>query len=473
MPIPVACGGCGKRFKAPDRGAGKQVPCPACKTMISIPAAEPAEAEDDEYRLAEPPPAVSVIRALPPKVMSPSPSSSGALSPTTKAWVPSTRSSTPSWLRHLHWCLALAMIPLAVSIFVPDKSVSESIAQTSDEPATAEPSPSQRGKAATPAAGQPVANTEPTPDEEARLSEAMEQMSVDELFAALPGHKLPGALLARNSYLHWLFAFIAAAAYMTFLVFLASDKSAQPLHLLGLGLFTATGGIILLLVVQALAGLGFLRVRGGIIGLILLILGLIGLSYNAALSPDTGFVLSFVGFTCGVGLCEEVCKAIPILVYYRTDNQQTWRGAFLWGLASGTGFGVSEGVMYSQDFYNGISGPGIYVVRFVSCVALHAIWSGSVGISVNQRQYLLQEDHEDWWIYALAVLQMIAIPMVLHGLYDTLLKKDMEFFALVTAGASFGYLAWQISHLRTSDDEDERAAYVSQYIRSKAVAQGA
>jgi len=112
-------------------------------------------------------------------------------------------------------------------------------------------------------------------------------------------------------------------------------------------------------------------------------------------------------------------------------------------------------------------------VRFVSCVALHAIWAGSIGISINQRQDLLQEDADEWWWYALAVLRLIAIPMVLHGLYDTLLKKDLEFLALLIAAASFGYLAWQISHLRSSDDEDERAAYVARYIRAKAAAQGA
>jgi RsiW-degrading membrane proteinase PrsW (M82 family) len=368
------------------------------------------------------------------------------------------------------------MIPLAVSIFVPDTPPDESEIARAMEPATTEPSPSQTGKTTTPADGQTTPNnTESAPEDEAKLREVLSQMSLDDVFNVLPGRKLPGAFLARNTYIHWLFAVIAATAYMLFLLFLASDKSAQPLHLLGLGAFTATGGIMLLLGVQFLAGLGFLRVRGGIIGLILLILGLIGLSYRAALSPDTGLILSFVGFTCGVGLCEEICKALPLLCYYNNDNSQTWRGAFLWGLASGVGFGVAEGVMYSQDFYNGISGPGIYVVRFVSCVALHAIWAGSIGISINQRQYLLQEEHdeEDWWVYCLAVLRIIAIPMVLHGLYDTLLKKDMELFALLTAAASFGYLAWQISHLRGSDDEDERAAHVASYIRAKAAAQGA
>jgi protease PrsW len=468
MPIPVVCGGCGKCFKAPDRGAGKKVPCPTCKTTISIPAAPPVP-DDDEYRLVEEPRPAPSAEAAPAKG---GPSGTAAAVVAKPTWVPPTKRSTPTWLRHLHWCLALAMIPLAVSIFVPDKSEEQATAQTSNEPTSVSSSPVDSGKSPGRVTGQPApGGPEKSDDDKAQVREILDHMSLDDLLGALPGHKLPRALLARDTYLHWLFALFTAAAYMTVLIVLASDKSAQALHLLGLGLFTATGGIVLLFVVQMLSTIGVVRV-GGVIGLALLILLLIGLSYSVALSPDSGLITSFIGFTCGVGLCEEVCKALPILVYYRIGNQQSWRGAFLWGLASGTGFGVSEAIMYSQDFYNGIAGPGIYVVRFVSCVALHAIWAGSIGISINQRQYLLQEDHEEWWMYALAVLRIIAIPMVLHGLYDTLLKKDLDFLALLAAAASFGYLAWQISHLRGSDDEDERAAYVAKYIRSKAAAQG-
>jgi RsiW-degrading membrane proteinase PrsW (M82 family) len=494
MPIPVACDGCGKRFKAPDRGAGKKVPCPACQAVILIPAATVAVEEEDEYRLAEEPRPAPTTRVMPkrsadstaagglrsaPSTARPpgtAPQSQGAAdkeSPAAArpvsaapAWVPPTRSSTPNWLRHLHWCLALAMIPLAISIFVPERSPVDSIVEASNVPQQPDTSTSQPGDAASPA------SEELSQEDKARLQEVLDQMSVGDLLSALPNGKLPGALLPRDSHLHWLFAGIAAAGYLTFLVFLASDKSAQPLHLIGLGLFTGTGGILLLLFVQLAATIGTVRVRGAG-GLIVLVLALIGLSYRAALDPDMGLFASFVGFCCGVGLCEEVCKALPILIYYRIGNTQTWRGAFLWGLASGTGFGVSEGIMYSQEFYNGIAGAGTYVVRFVSCVALHAIWAGSIGISINQRQDLLQEDLDEWWWYGLAVLRLIAVPMILHGLYDAFLKKDLELLALLTAVASFGYLAWQISHLRTSDDEDERAAYVTRYIRSKAASSGA
>jgi RsiW-degrading membrane proteinase PrsW (M82 family) len=391
-------------------------------------------------------------------------------------WVPPTKSSTPTWLRHLHWCLALAMIPLALSVVIPHESTEELTERllrslraanptlvSTDGPAAAADNPAAKADAP------PESETPPAEEDETELADLLEEMSLDDLMSMLPQRKLEGAFLARNSHLHWLFALLSVVTYMTFFVFLASDNSAKSWHLLGLGTFTATVGIVLLLIVQALSMIGFVG-GGGIVGLILAVLSLIGLSYSAALDPDIGFFGSFVGFTCGVGLCEELCKALPILVYYRIGNTQNWRGAFLWGLASGTGFGVSEGIMYSGDFYNGICGPGIYVVRFVSCVALHAIWTGSVAISINQRQSLIQEEQEHWPIYVLAVLWMIAIPMVLHGLYDTLLKKDLELLALVVAAASFGYLAWVISRLRHSDDEDERAAYVAQFIRSKAAA---
>jgi RsiW-degrading membrane proteinase PrsW (M82 family) len=247
------------------------------------------------------------------------------------------------------------MVPLAVNIFVPGETaeqLEERVAR-SFESVTVEPTA--------------VVN-EPSQDADFDAADL-------DIFQFLPGHKLQGAFLSRYSWLPWGFALAAAGLYLTFCCFLASDKSANPLHLLGLGLFTATGGIALLLGVQFLATampLSGFRIRG-IIGLVFLLLALIGASYAIAESPDSGVMLSFIGFTAGVGFCEEVCKAIPLLVYYRERNKQTWRGAFLWGLASGVGFGVAEGIMYSQSFYNGVSGWDIYVVRFISCVALHAL----------------------------------------------------------------------------------------------------
>jgi RsiW-degrading membrane proteinase PrsW (M82 family) len=86
-----------------------------------------------------------------------------------------------------------------------------------------------------------------------------------------------------------------------------------------------------------------------------LVVQFIGFSYSAAADPENGFMLSFVGFTIGVGFCEEFCKIMPVYMAVNGRDDMNWRGAMVWGLASGIGFGVAEGVIYSIDYYNGIA----------------------------------------------------------------------------------------------------------------------
>ncbi len=98
----------------------------------------------------------------------------------------------------------------------------------------------------------------------------------------------------------------------------------------------------------------------------------------------------------------------------------------------------------------------MYVVRFVSCVALHAIWTASVGITMWRRQETIQGEL-DWTTYCLAVLRILAVPMVLHGLYDTLLKKDLELWATAAGVATFAWFAFQVEMARGTDGEPENA----------------
>ena len=46
-------------------------------------------------------------------------------------------------------------------------------------------------------------------------------------------------------------------------------------------------------------------------------------------------------------------------------------------------------------------------------------------------------------------------PMVLHGAYDTLLKKEMNSWALLVAGVSFLWLVFQIETARRKDPAGE------------------
>jgi hypothetical protein len=72
----------------------------------------------------------------------------------------------------------------------------------------------------------------------------------------------------------------------------------------------------------------------------------------------------------------------------------------------------------------------------------------------------------DWLVRSVAV---VAVPMVLHGLYDTLLKKEMSAPALGVAAFSFLYLAFQISRLRGVDDQAAHEGMLREYRRRNAM----
>jgi RsiW-degrading membrane proteinase PrsW (M82 family) len=160
------------------------------------------------------------------------------------------------------------------------------------------------------------------------------------------------------------------------------------------------------------------------------------------MDPENGFLLSFLGFTCGVGLCEEATKAIPIVRALLGTSEVPLRRALLLGLSSGVGFGVAEGVTYCSDFYNGLYGADTYVLRFVSCVALHAMWSASSAMALVEQRKKLQglQKALDMLVF---FVQRAFVPMVLHGLYDTLLKQGQSLFALGVAVVTFAWFAFQ------------------------------
>jgi RsiW-degrading membrane proteinase PrsW (M82 family) len=461
MPLTVECPSCGKKLKAGERLAGLTRPCPACGQPLRIPdpsedaeaaaygllsqIGEEAPAAADEPEPTQPPPSKPEPRephGRRPLVI-PKPPSRISTS------LPLAANETTRVLRHLHWALALAMIPLAVSLLHKDANrddILERLFQTMDEA---------------------------PPDVQARMEQKLAEIeagkaSEEDLFRLLPGGKLKGAFLPRRTVIHWLFALAAIVIYMTFFMLLASDGSAVPVHLLLVGLATATVGVLLLLLIQFIAAAteGVVMVGGGIGAIIFWIFKVIGYSYRAALDPETSFVTSFLGFTVGVGFLEETTKLLPVVARFWRPNNFTWRNAFLWGMASGAGFGISEAVIYSGDFYNGISGPWIYPVRFISCVTLHAIWTGSAAIMLHQKQHLLHRDMA-WYEVIVPILVYIGVPMVLHGLYDTLLKKEINAGALVVAALSFGFLAVQIYRLHGVDDVAATEKMLREYGRQR------
>jgi RsiW-degrading membrane proteinase PrsW (M82 family) len=389
---------CGAELKAPASLAGKNAKCPTCGELVRVPAIDYSERLEVSLMAAAPPP--------------PPPPVTGVR-------------------RFLPLVFVLTLIPLVMSIFTKNDDFKDRLQKT----------------------------FESNPDVLSRLKKN-EIQSEDEIFAALPEGRIQGALLRKDSYAHWLFAGIAAAVLWGAILLLYPLGRATSTQLWKIGVFTGTIGILLLLGLQYVAEWtqGMIVTGRGILVIFFYILKFIGFSYRAALNPENGFLLSMLGFTFGVGLCEELFKALPLMWHFRRKATLDLRGAIAWGLASGVGFGISEGITYSSDFYNGYSTGGIYVVRFVSCVALHAVWTGATAALVYRRQQELR-DVDTWWEWFGPVLKILAVSMVLHGLYDTLLKRDLEFWAIVTAAASFAWFYWFADRsLRLEESEPAPAA---------------
>lgn len=407
------CRGCGERL---EPGAG--APARPTGRLIGKPSPRGSEPELD---LAPPaPPRPTARLGVAPPTWEPPPV------PRPSARVASPPARPAGVQRWAHWLLVLLLFPLAGSIITRPDDVParwERTIEALDEP------------------------------HRAALERLPESATLDDVFEQLPGERIDGALLARGSKAHWAFAAAAALGFLA--VCLAFPRGgAAPAGLVGVAVFTATVGIALLLGFQLVADLtqGLWFKGRGWITLIFYVIKFIGFSYRAALDPENGFMASMVGFTCGVGLCEELCKALPLIWHYRSRATLDWRGALLWGLASGIGFGISEGVHYAGEFYNGSSGGGIYVVRFVSCVALHAVWSASVALVISRDPSRVQS-HDEWWQTAASTVHVLLVPMVLHGLYDTLLKRDQSALALATAVASVAWLVW-LAERELSEEDD-------------------
>ena len=108
--------------------------------------------------------------------------------------------------------------------------------------------------------------------------------------------------------------------------------------------------------------------------------------------------------------------------------------------------------MYAGSQYNGIATGGIYLVRFISCVALHATWSAAAGIMIFRRKEWFEGDWE-WSDLVTSFLWVLAVPMILHGLYNTTLKKEMNGAALLVAAASFAWLIFIVEWTRRQEEE--------------------
>lgn len=423
MAIQFSCS-CGKQFCVRDDYAGKRARCSVCGQELTVPQATAAAVTATPAAAAAPTPAAySGRRSL------------TSIAEANMAREAQQRSAEPrTWRDYLYLLFLVALLPLALYTFVSPEPAGSRLQRMAGDSPELRKTVDQVTDLAEP--GEPI-------------SDYILSLLPRSFYEHLPQGRIAGALLARDSFTHWLLAAASAGAFLGLLIVLFGRGIARAKHLLLIGAFTVVVGIPLLFALQLLASAtrGWIVVGGGLIGLVFWSFKLLASSYDLAMDPQTNLFLSMFGFGVSVGLMEEGVKALPVYWHFVTRDTMGWRTACLWGMAAGAAFGVAEGIMYSGDYYNGIDAGGIYAVRFISCVALHAVWSGSAGIfAFQQRKEIAQAVH--WLSFLNGLFGIIVLVTILHAAYDSLLKKDHNVLALLTAIVSVLVLAMQIEFMR-------------------------
>ncbi len=127
------------------------------------------------------------------------------------------------------------------------------------------------------------------------------------------------------------------------------------------------------------------------------------------------FINRIIGFIFGVGIFEELIKLIPVYFFIKYSKEPLLpQTVVFYGLISGIGFGVFEGVVYqigvnSKLDYN--TSFFMNIARLTSLPFLHAVWSG---ISSYFIAFFFLFPTKRYAMFLLAIF----IPAILHGFYD-------------------------------------------------------
>lgn len=213
---------------------------------------------------------------------------------------------------------------------------------------------------------------------------------------------------------------------------------------IGVALFTAIAGLILLLVLQVLAAVAAHGTRGSVgrgSGVVA-IFAIIGHIYSLVGSDN--IALRWVGFVLGVGLFEEMIKLLPLvlLVIWRSDRHLSVHAFLFVGFASGIGFGVGE-AFYGYVPWNGNHGLDANIIRWYSAVPSHAIYT-TVCAAFLWRMADHVEHADGFWERALVVAMAAGLMAVVHGTYNTVCSIGI-IPALVMEVVSFAILVWAVN----------------------------
>jgi RsiW-degrading membrane proteinase PrsW (M82 family) len=207
-------------------------------------------------------------------------------------------------------------------------------------------------------------------------------------------------------------------------------------------------------------------------------------SFYLDLTQHDNVILQLLGYIFQVGICEELCKIFPVVLYVIWKRKRTSPIMILLiGVFSGLGFAAFENVDYANQGMNRgveniietvkqlitaqneeeigevVKNGGVMAIlhihgvmittmlRSVSLVFAHAIFSGIFAYYI----VYAMASGKRWAVFCCLGL---AVPAVLHGIYDWLCGLQPAFAAFVICGSFilfYGYLSKIREQLKQTD----------------------
>jgi len=134
------------------------------------------------------------------------------------------------------------------------------------------------------------------------------------------------------------------------------------------------------------------------------------------LANSANFISRALGMFVAVGINEEICKAAIIFwLVRRPGSILAPQTVVFYGMISGLGFGIYEGVAYQQTLNRAQGVDAAYflnIARLTSLPFLHAIWTGIAAYFISFSA-LVPKKKQGLWILA------IVMPAALHAIYNT------------------------------------------------------
>lgn len=254
--------------------------------------------------------------------------------------------------------------------------------------------------------------------------------------------------LSAGSREHYVLFIAAAVLFLLLACVLFGYRLQTVLCFAGFGAFGCLASVTLLKVLWAMSAQAHPPVQGHV-NLVNDALFAIRIGYTALERPGN----EMLGYIAGVGVAEELAKVLPVCVLAIFGVSMRFK--LIAAFALGAGFGLAESILYSERFYNGNAPLLTYIMRFVSLVALHAMFTTIAcgGLALASKMPGLRTaaamGQGVEWVGLIAVVGLIPA-VVLHGIYDATVTMPSPVYALATIGVTVLFFALTICYGRRS-----------------------